>query len=133
MEKRDYYEVLGVSKTASDDEIKSKFNNGVESIVYDDSLGSIKRLEEFIQEASDRDIPVGFYYSQCCTNPNRASAEAGYVYGVTQKIKSDMGSDFDKVYQLPYMEDVGPVSSEIDYNEDRTTATILAEKVDKCK
>lgn len=106
------------------DEIKSKFNNGVESIVYDDSLGSIKRLEEFIQEASGRDIPVGFYYSQCCTNPNRASAEAGYVYGVTQKIKSDMGSDFDKVYQLPYMEDVGPVSSEIDYNEDRTTATI---------
>lgn len=106
------------------DEIKSKFNNGYESLYYNDSLGSIKRLEEFIKEASDRDIPVGFYYEQCSTNPNRASAEAGYVYGVTQKVKADMGNEFDDVYELPYMESVGAVSPEVDYDADRATSII---------
>lgn len=106
------------------DEVKGNFNRGIESIEYDDSLGSIKRLEEYIKEINSRNIPVGFYYQQCSTNPNRASAEAGYVYGVVKKIKADMGSDYDSLYKLPYMEDVAAVSPEIDYNEDRATSTI---------
>ena len=61
-EKRDYYEVLGVSKTASEQEIKSAVNyynkryNGIIINYYSSGFVTSEQKEEFIKKCINNDV-----------------------------------------------------------------------------
>ena len=84
-------------------EMKEMFDG---NIAFNSARGDIKNFERFVQAAIDRDLPVGFYYYQGGADANVNSIEAAYIYNVMNKIKNDMGEDFENADKLGIMIDV---------------------------
>lgn len=105
-EKRDYYEVLGVDKSASDDDIKKAFRKGAKRYHPDVNPGDkvaeekFKEINEAYEVLSDKDKKARYdQFGHAGVDPNFGANQGGYGGGWGGNVDfGDLGDIFGSIF-----------------------------------
>ena len=89
MAKRDYYEVLGVSKTASQDEIKKAFRKLALKYHPDRNKGNEEAMNKFKMPSNRRRLPVAPAVIRSAAASVALAAEAWMIFSICSSAARD--------------------------------------------